>query len=412
MLTIRAVLFLLVLTATCRAGDWPQILGPNRNGFADGEKIVAQLPSAPKPLWTKNVGEGFAGAAVADDTAYVFHRVNNDERVEALTVSNGNVVWTSNAPTSFTGPVDPDNGPRCVPVVAGDRLIVFGAQGLLRCLDRKSGKELWSNPTHKTFDAQEGYFGAGSTPVVEGDLVLVNVGAARSRAGIVAFNLKTGKVVWKGTEEQPSYSSPIVTTVGGNRQAIFVTRYNCLALNPTNGEVLWTFPFGARGPTVNAATPVLVGNKLFVTASYGVGGVYAEVGANSVKEIWKNGDLMASQYPTPIVYEGMIYGIDGRDDVGPVTLRCVNPKTKRVRWSENVMDNGSFSYGSLLFADEKILIQQTDGTLVLVKPNDTRYEELSRSKLCSGTVRALPALSKGMYLIRNDSTLYCFNLSR
>jgi outer membrane protein assembly factor BamB len=407
----RAALFLLVLTATCPAGDWPQILGPNRNGFAEGEKLVAALPSSPQAVWTKKVGEGFAGIVVAEDTAYLFHRVGNQERVEALTASNGSVVWTSNAPTSFTGPVDPDNGPRCTPVVAGDNVIVFGAQGLLRCLDRKTGKEVWSNPTHKTFSAQEGYFGAGSTPVVEGDLVLVNVGASRSHAGIVAFNVKTGKVVWKATDEQPSYSSPIVATVGGQRQAIFVTRYNCLAINPTSGDVLWTFPFGARGPTVNAASPVLVKNNLLVTASYGVGAVYAEVGANSVKEIWKNGDLLASQYPTPLPYEGMFYGIDGRDDVGPVSLRCVNPKTKRVRWTENIMDDGSFGYGSLIFADEKILLQKTDGTLVFIKPNDTKYEELSRTKLCPGTVRALPALSKGLYFIRNDDTLYCFNLS-
>lgn len=408
----RAALIFGALFSTCQAGEWPQILGPNRNGFADDEKLVSQLPSSPKAVWTKDVGEGFSGVAVSDGTAYVFHRVGNQERVEALTAGTGKVVWTSNAPTDFTGPVDPDNGPRAIPVVAGDRVIVFGAQGLLRCLDRKSGKELWSNPTHKTFNAQAGYFGAGSTPVVEGNLVLVNVGAPRTHAGIVAFDLRSGKVVWKATDEQPSYSSPIVATVGGQRQAIFVTRYNCLAVNPTSGDVLWTFPFGARGPTVNAATPILVGNKLFVTASYGVGGVYAEISAKDVEQIWKNGDLMASQYPTPIAYEGMLYGIDGRDDVGPVTLRCVNPKTKRVRWSENVMDDGSFGYASLIFADNKILMQKTDGTLVFVKPNDTKYEELSRASLCSGTVRALPALSKGLYLIRNDETLHCFDLSR
>ncbi len=409
---LRAALLVLAVTASGRAGDWPQILGPNRNGFAEGEKLVSALPSSPKALWTKDLGEGFAGVAVSDGTAYVFHRVGNQERVEALTASTGKVAWTSDAPSDFTGPVDPDNGPRCIPVVAGDRVIVFGAQGLLRCLDRTSGKELWSNPTHKTFNAQEGYFGAGSTPVVDGDLVLVNVGASRTRSGIVAFDLKTGKVAWKGTDEQPSYSSPIVTTIGGQRQAIFVTRYNCLAVNPANGDVLWTFPFGARGPTVNAATPIVIGNNLFVTASYGVGGVYAEVSEKDVEQIWKNGDLMASQYPTPIPYEGMIYGIDGRDDIGPVTLRCVNPKTKRVRWSENVMDDGSFGYASLIFADNMILMQKTDGTLVLVKPNNTKYEELSRATLCPGTVRALPALSKGLYLIRNDESLYCFDLGR
>jgi outer membrane protein assembly factor BamB len=404
---IRAAFLTAAFASTAVAGDWPQILGPNRNGIADGEKIVDRLPASPSPVWSRNVGDGYAGVAVSGGKAYLFHRIGNQERVEAMDAGSGAVLWKSDAPTDYSSQIAPDNGPRCVPLVTADEVIVFGAQGLLRCLDRKTGDELWSNPTRKTFETQEGYFGAGSTPVVEGNLVLVNVGAPKTHAGLVAFDRKTGKVAWKATDEQPSYSAPIVATVAGKRQAIFITRYNCLGVDPTSGNVSWTFPFGARGPTVNAATPVLMDDKLFVTSSYGVGAAYMTLSGSAAQEIWKNRDLMASQYTTPIASDDVLFGIDGRQDIGPVTLRCLDPSAKRILWDEK-----QFGYATLIKADDKLLAQKTDGVLVLVKPDKTRYQELSRASLCDGTTRALPALSNGLYYLRNESKLFCFNLAR
>ncbi|MDQ3333453.1 MAG: PQQ-like beta-propeller repeat protein, partial [Planctomycetota bacterium] len=357
----RTILLLAALTTSSPAGDWPQILGPNRTGVAEGEVIADRLPPSPKPLWKRDVGDGFAGVAVKGGTAYLFHRVDDQERVEAMSAKTGKVLWKGDSATEYASQISPDRGPRCVPVVTNDRVIVFGAQGLLRCLDRKTGKELWSNVTHKTFQAQEGYFGAGSTPVVEGGLVLVNVGAPKTHAGIVAFNLQSGKVAWKATDEQPSYSSPIVADVAGQRQAIFVTRYNCLGVAPKTGKVLWTLPFGSRGPTVNAATPVLLGDRMFLTSSYGVGAVFAKLTADSAEELWKDRNLMASQYTTPIEHEGALIGIDGRQDVGPVSLRCLDPSAKKILWDEK-----DFGYATLMRADGKLLAQKTDCTLVLI----------------------------------------------
>lgn len=389
------------------AGDWPQILGPHRNGIAGDEQIVDELPASPKPLWTRPVGDGFAGAAVHEGTVFLFHRIGDEEVVEAMNARTGMVAWTSGSPTDYSGAIADDDGPRCVPVVTGDAVIVFGAQGRLRCLDRTTGDERWSNATHETFETPEGYFGAGSTPIVVGDLVLVNVGAFRSEAGLVAFDLKTGDVRWTSTEEQPSYSSPITATIAGQRQVIFVTRYHALGIVPATGKPVWSFPFGARGPTVNGASPVLIGQRLFLTSSYGVGSVFADLNATGAELLSTSDDLLSSHYTTPIAHDGVLFGIDGRQDVGVATLRCVDPVANQVLW-----DEAGFGYATLILADGKLLVQKTEGTLVLVAPDKTGYRELSRTSLASGTTRALPALADGLYFLRNESTLSCYDLSR
>jgi outer membrane protein assembly factor BamB len=399
---------IVLLPLACLAGDWPQILGPNRNGIATGEQIVDKLPPSPKPLWTRPVGEGFGGVAAKGGTVVLFHRVGDVERAEAMAARTGKVAWKSDSPTTYAGSISEDNGPRCVPVITTDAVIVFGAQGRLRCLDLKSGRERWSNATHETFSLNDqSYFGAGSTPLVAGDLVLVNVGASRANAGLAAFDLKSGKVRWKGTDEQPGYSSPILATIGGKPQAIFVTRYNCVGVEPGSGKVLWSFPFGARGPTVNAASPVVLGDHMFLTSSYGVGAVFAKLSADGATEVWRDRKLMASQYTTPIEHEGALIGIDGRQDVGPVTLRCFDPVSKKILW-----DQPDFGYATLIKADGKLLAQKTEGELVLIQADKAAYRELSRASLSSGTTRALPALSGGLYFVRDEGTLYCYDLSR
>lgn len=406
---MRGLILTLSLTVSpVLAGDWTQILGPHRNGTADDEKILDRFPEGgPKLLWSRPVGEGFAGVAVRDGQVALFHRVDADERLELLDARTTKLVWKSDATTSYSGTIASDSGPRCVPIVAKDRVITFGAEGLLRCLDRKTGKELWSNPTRETFGVPESYFGAGSTPLIEGGLLLVNVGGARQDAGIVAFDLKTGDVKWKATGEQASYSSPIVGTIGKQRQVIFATRLTCVGLDPATGKVLWSFPFGARGPTVNGATPLLLGDRLFLTASYGVGAVFAKIGPGSAEELWKDRDLMASQYTTPIEHEGVLYGIDGRQDAGVAALRCIDPAAQKVLWTEE-----GFGYATLIKADGKLLVQKTNGDLVLVRPDKSGYRELSKASLTRSTARALPALSNGLYFVRDETALYCYDLSR
>lgn len=322
------VMCVVVLSASSLlAGDWPQILGPNRDGLAAAdEKLADSWPKdGPPVIWQRDVGGGFAGVAVAGNTAIVFHRVGDEEVAEAMDAKTGTTKWKAGSPTTFSSGFSDDQGPRCTPIIAGDRVFVFGAQGTLRCLDLKTGKKIWQRDTHAEFKAPEGYFGAGSSPLVAGDKLLVNVGGSRGGAGIVAFDLATGKTVWQATDEAASYSSPVLATVDGTKHALFVTRMKTVSLDPDTGKVRFEFPFGKRGPTVNGATPIVLDGHLLVSAHYGVGATFAKISATAADEKWNSDDLISSQYMTPLVQDGLVYGIHGQERVEDSELRCLDP---------------------------------------------------------------------------------------
>lgn len=403
------LLRLMLLTALAggevRAGDWPQILGPNRNGIAVDEKLTDSLPKAgPQTVWSRPVGSGFSGVAVAKGVAVLFHRMGDDEVIEALDVATGQPRWKTSFPTTYAGGYSDDHGPRCVPVIHNGRVFVFGAAGNLHCVKLADGKEIWSREANREFNTPDGYFGAGSTPIVESGKLIVNVGGKGS-SGLVAFDLNDGHTIWKATDEQASYSSPIAVTVDGVRHVIFATRLNAVSIEPDTGAVRFRFPFGARGPTVNAATPVIVGDHVFLTASYGIGAVSAKIGKTDAKVEWTKHDVLSSQYTTPIVHSGNLYGIDGRADIPPAHLRCIDPKTGRVLWSKD-----DFGKATLILADEKLVIVKTDGTLVLAKASPAAYGELGRAKILATTSRALPALANGLLFVRDTDKLKCVDL--
>jgi outer membrane protein assembly factor BamB len=391
-------------------GDWPQILGPYRNGVGDDERLASQWPSGGlKTLWQRSVGKGFAGVAVAQARVILFHRVGDQELVEAMDATTGTQLWKIGFPTRFPGQIvtDGDDGPRCVPLIHRDRVYVFGAGGNLHCVSLATGEEHWSRALHQEFQVPESYFGVGSTPIVERDKLLVNLGAARSGAGLVAFALDTGKTLWQATDEQPSYSCPTAATIDGVRHVIFVTRLNVVSVDPDTGAVRFRFPFGQRGPTVNAATPLAIDGHVFVSASYGIGAVFAKIGKESSKTIWANDDVMSSQYSTCVYNDGHLYGIDGRQDSGVATLRCLNPRTGKVNWMEK-----GFGMATPILADGKLILMKTDGELVLAEPDPTRFHPLASDQLFSSTTRALPALADGLLYVRDTRTLKCLDLRR
>jgi len=405
---LKCLLMVLIATGTdvC-AGDWPQILGPNRNGIAKTEKVVESLPRGGPPLlWSAKVGSGFSGTVIAGETAVLFHRLNDEDTLTALNVVTGQELWSQRFQTQFLPQIVPDDGPRATPTIDNGKVYAYAANGGLYCVELKSGKILWQRQTHQEFHAPEGYFGAGSSPLVEGKALIVNVGGDRDGAGVVAFDLETGKTVWKSTREQASYSSPIATTIDGTRHLLCVTRLNLVSLDPETGKERFRTPFGKRGPTVNGAIPVLVKNQALLTASYEIGAELVTIRADQADVAWSD-EVLSSQYTTPIVHDGAIFGVDGRQDGGPIALKCFDPQSREVHWSKP-----GIGYATLIAADGKLLVMQTDGTLRLVELNKAAYRELATASLMTGTTRALPALANGRFFVRNENTLKCFNLGR
>lgn len=388
-------------------GEWPQILGPNRNGIAQDEQLADKWPAGgPKKIWNAEIGSGFAGVSIANDIAVLFHRVENQDILAAYNSKTGDPLWNRPFRSTFQPDVGDDNGPRANPTIRDGAIFAYSAQGKLYCVDLKTGEKRWERNTHKDFGASAGYFGAGSAPLVEGNLVIVNVGGSKMKAGIVAFHVDSGDTAWTAISDQASYSAPVAVTLDGTRHVLCITRLNFVSLDPATGKERFQTPFGQPGPTVNAACPLVSDNHVLLTASYGIGAQWLKLAPKNVDVVWSD-DILSSQYSTPILFDGAVIGVDGRQDLGTSTLKCFDPETRKEFWSKP-----NQKYSTLIAADGKLFVMQTDGVLKMLRLSKTRYEELGSASLLSGTTRALPSLAGGLFYVRNEKTLICIDLGR
>src|ERR1700730_16014789 len=198
----RVLAFSLLLSCQGWATDWPQFLGPTRNGIYTGSDLAQSWPpSGPAVVWKRDAGQGFSAPVVAQGRLILFHRIANRETVEAMDAKTGRKVWLFDYPTAYQDDFGFDEGPRAAPLIAGGRIYTLGAEGVLHAIDFATGKKLWSVATREKFGAEKGFFGAASGPLVEGGRVLVNVGGPNG-AGIVAFEQETGKVLWTATSDE------------------------------------------------------------------------------------------------------------------------------------------------------------------------------------------------------------------
>lgn len=380
----------------CQAGDWPQILGPARNGEARDEPVIAKWKAAgPTHRWSYPVGQGFAGPAVVGNRVLVFHRVGDAERVEAIDAATGESLWKTDFVATYVGTYNPDGGPRCVPLIHDNRVYVFGAAGDLHCVSLEDGAKRWTREAYHEYGGKEGYFGAGSTPIVAAGKIIVNIGGRG--AGLMAFDLDTGKTAWQATNEGASYSSPTLATINGQLHAIFVTRLNTISVDPNDGDVQFRFPFGESGPTVNGATPLVFDNYLFVSSSYGVGANLSRINGDGVKQLWANDDVMSSQYSTCVYRDGFLYGTHGREDHQNGVLRCFEAKTGKIKWTES-----GFGVAHTILVGDQLLLLDVEGRLRLAEVDPNSYREIASAQISTNLTRALPALSHGNFYFREN----------
>ena len=395
---------LLLCAALLLASDWPQFLGPTRDGVYAGTDIASSWPATGPPVvWRKDVGEGFAGPVVTGGKLILFHRTAGKEIVECWDATTGAKVWSYDSPTAYRDDFGFDEGPRAAPVVVDGAIYTFGAEGVLTSLDFTTGKKRWSVATHTQFSVRKGFFGAAGSPLVEGGRVLVNVGGPG--AGIVAFDAKTGGVAWKTTSDEASYSSPAIATIGGARHALFFTRAGLVDLDPSNGQVRFTFPWRSRSSaSVNAATPLVIGNQVFVSASYGTGAALLEVNGSQFRKIWSSDDAMSNHYSTCVYRDGFLYGFHGRQEEGQA-LRCVELRTGKVMWNVD-----GYGAGTVTLAGDRLLILRENGELLMSPATPKEFRPGPHARILNGVVRSYPAIADGMLFARNEHTLVCVRL--
>jgi len=390
------------------APDWPQYLGPERNGVYSGPPLADAWPkSGPRKVWQKSVGEGFAGPVVVGDRVILFHRRGYDEVVEALDAGTGDGVWRFAYRTAYRDDFGFDEGPRAVPVVANGKIYTFGAEGQLHAIDAATGKGIWNVDTMRRFGVRKGFFGAAGSPLVEDGRVIANIGGmdGEKGAGIVAFNADTGAVLWTATDHQASYSSAVGATFGGKRHAVFFTRGGLVGLDPATGAILFQRPWRSRSASsVNAATPLVIGDVIFASATYETGALALRVNGSALTELWSSDDVMSNHYATSVHSGGYLYGYHGRQEFNP-SFRAVDLNTGAVKWSVD-----KYRAGSVTLAGDKLLIARETGELVLAAASPEAFRPLARAQVLRGTLRALPAVDNGFVYLRNENTLVCLDL--
>lgn len=393
---IRVSVIATLLAATCSAtaADWYRWRGPDANGISKETGWSANWPaSGPKQLWTAKVGIGFASFAVSQGRVYTVGNAKDLDTVFCFDANTGREVWKHSYPSQLD-PKYYEGGPSATPTVDANRVYTLSKRGVVHCLDAASGKVIWTKNLMEELKAEMPTWGFASSVLIEGNLAIVNVGAAGA-----ALDKQTGKVVWSSGTEHAGYSSAVPYTVGGERAVAMAIKQDVVALRAKDGKELWRFPWKTQHD-VNAADPIVVGSKVFISSGYNHGGGLFDVGSGEPTKVWENRN-MRNQMNSCVLWEGHLYGVDENQ------LRCLVFETGEVKWTEKAVGKGSLS-----MADGKLIVLSERGILMVADASPEGFKPISRAQVLSGKCWTTPVLSNGKIYCRNAAgDVVCLDVS-
>lgn len=392
------------------AADWPQWLGPNRDGTSSAK--IAPWTTAPSVVWRVPVGEGHSSPVVAHGKVYLHDRVagKEEERITVFNAKTGEREQEHVHPrVPYTGQFG--SGPRGTPAVADDGQIVsLGIAGVLSA----DGKNSWSIDTLKQFNVANLRFGVSASPLIDGDRVIAHVGA--KGASLVAFDRKTGSVAWQSQDDAASYAAPIITDHAGKRCLITLTSAGVVALNPSDGSLLWRHPFKDLLQE-SSATPCRSG-ELLIVSSVTLGSMALKLtekdGKPAAEQAWRN-PALCCYFSTPVpVGKDNLYMVTGSltnvmRGQPQADLCCVETTTGKLLWKKEKV--GKYHASLVRTGDDKLLMHSDGGELMLLDPNASEYRELSRATIC-GPTWAHPALADSRLYVRDEKELICIQLGK
>jgi outer membrane protein assembly factor BamB len=381
-------------------GQWPQWRGPNRDGWSRENGLLTKWPeSGPKKLWQAPASVGYSNLAVAAGKAITVLQDAQDEAVVCWNAATGQEHWRYKYPGQYLDMQG--SGPRSTPAIDGDRVYTVGAKGMLSCVMVSNGELIWKHDLVQEFNGQTPRWGISFSPLVEGDLVFTNPGGPNGTS-VIAFNKITGDMAWKNLDDLPAYSSPIAATIAWKRQILFFTQTGLVSVTPEDGSLLWRFPWLTQFDA-NIATPIVMGNYVFISSGYNRGCAVLEIkkdsnGAFQAKSVYEH-NRMRNHFATCVYYQDYLYGFDD------ATLVCMNFRTGSIAWTKK-----DFKKGSLLIADGKLIILGESGTLALAEATPADYRQISSFQFSRGKCWTCPVLAEGRLYVRDEEKIVCYEL--
>ncbi len=383
------------------ARDYPQFLGPTRDGVVHGLRLERDWEARPpREVWRREIGAGWSGFAIARGIAVTQEQRGGSEQVVAYELVSGRMLWSQADPTRFRSVIAGD-GPRATPTLDRGRVYSLGSTGVLNCFDLASGERLWARNILLDNDAGLPVYGTASSPLVIEDRVVVSAGGPDNRS-LVAYQRDTGEWLWGGGSNPAGYSSPILTTLAGMPQILIFNHAALVAHSPMDGRVLWEHPWPEG--TEKVSQPVsLPDDRIFLSSGYGVGGKLIQVeaapdGRLLARLIWETRRLKA-KFTNVVHRDGFLYGLD--DGV----LVCLDLADGERRWK-----GGRYGHGQVILVNDLLLVQGEEGEVLLVEAVPEGHHEIGRLPALVGKTWNHPALAGRYLLVRNDHEAACYEL--
>jgi outer membrane protein assembly factor BamB len=406
--------FALFRAAQATAADWPQWHGPTRDcRIPEAEPVPTAFPADFIPAWKIAVGGGFSSPVLAGGNLVYLDENGKQEVAHRLDAKTGKEIWK--APFADRFEDEWGAGPRSTPLIDGDRVYVQSCNGEFRCLTLAEGNVVWGASFEKDFGvrflgdkANSGTAtrrGNNGSPIIDGDAVIVPVGSTEG-ATLVRFHKRSGKVIWKAGNDEAAYSSPVIATLAGLRQMVYLSADSLAGYDLQDGRVLWRVPLKtdakrhACSPVVGEDT-VTVNSHTFGTLCFRIS---KEAAGWKAVEAWANRELKTN-LATAVAEGGYLYNQGpNRDYV------CFDAKTGKIQWSQVGFGQGKKDYSSTILAGKNLLVLSEDGTLLLLKADPVRYTELCRAQVC-GNTWSFPAYADGRLYVRDSHQLACYPLT-
>lgn len=396
----RLFFLLLALGLAARADDWPQWLGPQRDGVSQETGWNKDWSkNAPGKLWEIDLGAGASAVAVAKGRLYT---AGNDraeaDSVFCLDPSTGEKIWTFSYPCPYKARMF-DGGTAATPTVDGERIYFGSYHGLILCLSRE-GKELWRKHLVDDLGGEMPHWGYAASPLVLGGMVFVDPGGKGGT--IVALDKVSGQTLWKAGKSDSAYSS---LSAFGTDAVLALSADGLLAAKLADGKEVFHAPWKTQYD-INVVVPLVKGGEIFLSSGYGKGAGLFRWDGQSISLVYENKELF-TQFQNAVRVGEQIYGVHG-DNSTKAELRCLDWSTGQLRWKQRLIGNR----GTLTCAEGHLLVLTERGQLLLVKPSPERYQELGKVQVLHGRCWTPPVLANGKIYCRNTSgTLVAYDVS-